>query len=276
MTNSSPPNVRVSEASSTFSRLLSETLGRVSSSSQTTIGSLREVERGGSVGVVLCVDLTEQVLAEAIQAHAQHIISYSPSPPQPLATLSVDDPMGRICLKCAQASVAVHSLEGQGAASGQIASATDWLSAALDLERAGDYFESSRALPISTLVARLKEVLDVRHLRLALGVVVDETNLAKALESCFVQTVALHFGGEDAARALHDCTANVIITSEMAHKDVLAANARGVAVLVAGQSTMERAFLRHLREQLQDEFSDSDWNVKVKCSQVDRNPLAVV
>ena len=68
MTNSSPPNVRVSEASSTFSRLLSETLGRVSSSSQTTIGSLREVERGGSVGVVLCVDLTEQVLAEAIQA----------------------------------------------------------------------------------------------------------------------------------------------------------------------------------------------------------------
>ena len=41
-------------------------------------------------------------------------------------------------------------------------------------------------------------------------------------------------------------------------------------------SEPERAFLRHLREQLQDEFSDSDWNVKVKCSQVDRNPLAVV
>ena len=57
----------------------------------------------------------------------------------------------------------------------------------------------------------------MRHLRLALGVVVDETNLAKALESCFVKTVALHIG-EYGADQLSECSANVIIASEMQHK----------------------------------------------------------
>ena len=55
----------------------------------------------------------------------------------------------------------------------------------------------------------------------------------------------------------------VFLTSEMAHEDVLAANARGIIVLLAGQSTIEQAFLRHLRQKMEEEFSDSDWNVRV-------------
>ena len=80
----------------------------------------------------------------------------------------------------------------------------------------------------------------------------------------------------EGARVLRDCLANVFITSEMSHVDVLEANARGVVVLLTGQSTMERAYLRHLREELHEEFSDSDWQVKVKCSEVDCNPLSIV
>ena len=62
----------------------------------------------------------------------------------------------------------------------------------------------------------------------------------------------------------------------MAHADVIAANAQGVVVILTGQSTMERAYLRSLRQDLHDEFSRSDWNVRVKCSQVDCNPLSIV
>lgn len=57
---------------------------------------------------------------------------------------------------------------------------------------------------------------------------------------------------------------------------VLEANAAGVIVLLAGQSTIERAYLRTLRHELEEEFADADWQVKVKCSHVDCNPLSVV
>lgn len=36
----------------------------------------------------------------------------------------------------------------------------------------------------------------------------------------------------------------VYVISEMVYEDILAANARGVVVILTGQSTMERAYLR--------------------------------
>ena len=59
---------------------------------------------------MLCVDLTEQVLAEAVSMHADVIICYSPMPHHPLTSLSPNDPQGRICLKCAMESIAVFSV----------------------------------------------------------------------------------------------------------------------------------------------------------------------
>ena len=51
-----------------------------------------------------------QVVAEAINAHANHVITYSPTPSAPLRVLSADDITGRICLRCATNAIAVHSL----------------------------------------------------------------------------------------------------------------------------------------------------------------------
>ena len=253
-----------------------------------TIGCLREVERGGAAVIVLCVDLTEQVLAEAVASHADHIICYAPaiSPEQPLRKVSVHDPTGRVVLKCAQEGMAVHSIHTAcaNAPNGLL----DWMAESLaegtctpihpraEEPRAGEgrLLECSRALPLSAVIARLKELLGVRHLRLALGVVVDEPNLTKAQECCFVKTVAIAVG--EGAHVLRDTLANVFVTSEMSHSEVLAANARGVVVLLLGRTTMERAFLAHLRDELQEEWADSDWNVKVKCSGQDCNPLAIV
>ena len=283
-----------------------------------TIGCLREVERGGTAVIMLCVDLTEQVLAEAVALHADHIITYSPMPPQPLRRVSVHDPTGRTVLKCAAEHIAVHSINT--ACANAPRGLADWLATALsdgtsspilphsEICEAGEgrLLECSRALPLSVIIARLKDLLGVKHLRLALGVSVDDDNLAKAMECCFVKTIALQVRSPpesfrpcrrhpankmslplcviaqcfsqvgEGARVLRDCLANVFITSEMSHVDVLEANARGVVVLLTGQSTMERAYLRHLREELHEEFSDSDWQVKVKCSEVDCNPLSIV
>jgi len=251
-----------------------------------TIGSLREAERGGSAVIVLCVDLTEQVLAEAVSMHADYIISYTPVPRNPLPALRVDDPTGRVVLKLAQQSIAVFS--AGSACTNAPRGAASWLAESLasgstrplwphaDDARAGEgrLLECHKATSLSAMINRLKEVLGVRHLRLAMGVLVDEQSLGKALECCFIKSVALQLG--DGASALRGCDANMYVTSEMSHADVLEANAAGVIVLLAGQSTIERAYLRALREELHDEFANAEWQVKVKCSQVDCNPLAVV
>ena len=59
----------------------------------------------------------------------------------------------------------------------------------------------------------------------------------------------------EGASVLRGCDANVYVTSEMSHSDVLAANAQGVVVLLTGHSIIERAYLRTLREDLQEEVS---------------------
>ena len=168
-----------------------------------TIGSLRDAERGGTAVIILCVDLTEQVLAESIASHANAIISYSPVPSEPLRSLRVDDPVGRIVLRCAQQSIAAHSLHS--ACANAPGGAADWLANALgsgvirpivphaDCAEAGDgrLLECDEAQSLSAIIERLKEVLGVRYLRIALGAVVDEQNLARANASCFVKSIAL-------------------------------------------------------------------------------------
>ena len=80
----------------------------------------------------------------------------------------------------------------------------------------------------------------------------------------------------EGASVLRGSGATVMLTSEMRHEEVVEANSNGVVVILAGQSTIERAYLRTLRQELQDELADSDWNCKVRCSQVDLNSLAIV
>lgn len=60
--------------------------------------------------------------------------------------------------------------------------------------------------------------------RLALGGMVDEESIARAQECCYVKTLAVQVG--EGAAVLRGCAADVYITSEMSHSDVLAANAQ--------------------------------------------------
>uniref|UniRef100_A0A7S4FDF8 NIF3-like protein 1 n=1 Tax=Chrysotila carterae TaxID=13221 RepID=A0A7S4FDF8_CHRCT len=251
-----------------------------------TVAALREVDRGNSAAIMLCVDLTEQVLCEALAIHAAFVITYFPMPSHPIRSLSTADVTGRILLNCAQHNLAVYSVHSAcDHAPGGI---NDWLAKSLAPGRSrpivpdvnmpdaglGRLLECEVSTPLSLLVERLKQLLQLRHVRLAFGAIVDEQNLARAQEFCFVKTVAVQVG--EAAAVLQNIAADVMIASEMSHSDIIAANAKGIVVILAGQSTIERGYLGYLSQQLQEEFADSDWNVKVKCSQIDGNPLAVV
>ena len=291
-----PPN-----AASSFTHLISSSLERrfpkkfasAGHTSGLTIGTLREAERGGTAVVVICVDLTEQVLAEAISLHANVIIACSLFPSEPLRSLRVDEPVGRIVLRCAQQSIAAHCLSSACAnAPGGVA---DWLAKSIasgatrpivphaECAEAGEgrLLECNEAISLSAIIARLKDILGVRHLRISLGAVVDELNIAKASDSCFIKSIAVHIG--EGGELLHHLMrqpgaafSGVFLSGEMPHADLLAASAKGIIVVLAGQSTVERAFLRQLRQDLQAEFTDADWNVKIKCSETDCHTLTVV
>lgn len=213
-------------------------------------------------------------------------------PHAPIRTIRTDDIVGRIVLRCAQQSISVHSLHS--AAANAPDGVTDWLAKSIakgasrpviphpDNSEAGEgrLLECDEAMSLSAIIDRIKAVLSVRHLRVALGAVVDEHHFERAAESCFVNQLVVQVGERphflhhvlQHAGAAH---AGIFLTSEMTHARVLAANARGLIVILTGQSTVEHAFMRQLRQDMQDELLNSEWAVKVKCAETSHGLIVV-
>ena len=73
------------------------------------VGLLIGSRRWAAERIMLTVDLTEEVLREAIDADAQMILAYHPPVFQPLKALTDDTPAQRIALEAARAAIAVYS-----------------------------------------------------------------------------------------------------------------------------------------------------------------------
>ncbi|XP_035523627.1 NIF3-like protein 1 [Morone saxatilis] len=116
---------------------------------------------------------------------------------------------------------------------------------------------------VATAIQKMKSHLGLRHLRLALG-------LGQTLESS-VCTVAVCAGS--GASVLNGVKADLYITGEMSHHEVLDAAAKGTNVILSDHSNSERGFLAVFREKLAVRLPDS---VTVVVSKADRDPLEVV
>jgi len=110
------------------------------------VGLLIGSRRWAAERVMLTIDLTEEVLHEAMDADVQMIISYHPPILQPLKALTDDAENQRIALEAARSAIAVYSPHtALDAAPGGV---NDWLAAALG---AGDVraLTGHRSLPES-------------------------------------------------------------------------------------------------------------------------------
>ncbi|XP_073684251.1 NIF3-like protein 1 [Garra rufa] len=116
---------------------------------------------------------------------------------------------------------------------------------------------------VSTAVQKMKTHLGLPHLRLALG---DQ----QTLESV-VKTVAVCAGS--GASVLQGVRADLYITGEMSHHEVLDAVSAGRSVILSDHSNSERGFLSRFRQRLTARL---DKTVTVEISQRDRDPLQVV
>uniref|UniRef100_F7FUK4 NIF3-like protein 1 n=1 Tax=Monodelphis domestica TaxID=13616 RepID=F7FUK4_MONDO len=116
---------------------------------------------------------------------------------------------------------------------------------------------------LATMIERIKGHLKLAHLRLALGV-------GRTLESP-IKVVALCAGS--GSSVLQGVEADLYLTGEMSHHDVLDAAAQGINVILCEHSNTERGFLSELQDTL---TAHLEYKVNIILSETDRDPLQVV
>ncbi|XP_047464134.1 NIF3-like protein 1 [Mugil cephalus] len=121
----------------------------------------------------------------------------------------------------------------------------------------------AQPVTVAEAIEKMKSHLGLSHLRLALG-------WGQTLESS-VSTVAVCAGS--GASVLNGVKADLYITGEMSHHEVLDAAAKGTSVILSDHSNSERGFLAVFRERLAVRLPGS---VTVMVSKADRDPLEVV
>lgn len=119
------------------------------------------------------------------------------------------------------------------------------------------------AVSLKVVVQRLKQHLGLLHVRLALGV-------GKTLDS--LVTVAAVCAGSGSS-LLQGVDADLYLTGEMSHHEVLDAIARGTSVVLCEHSNTERGFLLELKDTLAALLENK---VQVVVSKKDQDPLEVV
>lgn len=119
------------------------------------------------------------------------------------------------------------------------------------------------SVSLAIMIERIKTHLKLSHLRLALGV-------GRTLESQ-VKVVALCAGS--GGSVLQGVEADLYLTGEMSHHDVLDAASKGINVILCEHSNTERGFLSELQEMLGVHFENK---INIILSETDRDPLRVV
>ena len=268
----------------------------------------RGVARAGGGGaaagappqVFLTNDLTERVLAEALSLDPQPdiIVTYHPTPFRSFKKLGNGDPTGRIVLDLVRRGVAVYS--PHTALDSVAGGVNDWLASGMGkgtvtavqpadapadaaggaddapVQGQGRVVALDEPVPLTELVARVKAHLGLDHVRVAdagLRGGGDEGGGEGGDGLRLVRTVALCAGA--GASVLRGCAADVWLTGEMSHHEVLGAVHAGTAVVLTEHSNCERGYLPVLSGKLLTELGGPD-AATITVSAVDEDPLRVV
>lgn len=221
--------------------------------------------------VLLTIDLTPEVAAEAIAGRADLVVAYHPPIYRPLKRLAADGGVQEGLLRVATAGIAVYS--PHTALDAAPSGLADWLAermlggdAPKELRPCGDgefgrVIELGKSLPFRTLLQRCKRTFGVRTLQVAAP--------ARPVRSVRTIVVAAGAGGS----ILRGVRADVWVTGELSHHDALAAVAAGTTVVLAGHSNTERGFLKVLQRRLREPLGGE---LDVRVARSDRDPFTVV
>lgn len=231
--------------------------------------------------VLLTIDLTEPVFAEAVERDADFIVSYHPPIFTGMKRLTPARPQSRVILGAIAQGIPIYSPHTALDAAPQ--GMTDWLldglgpmvvrkaiQPALSFEDVGGpaigvgrIGELAGAEPLSELIGRLKSWLNLQHVRVAAP---DEHAAGLPIKEIAVCPGA---GGSvfENVRGIE-----LFVTGEMRHHDVLAMVSRGASVILTEHTNTERGYLQVLRRRLEAVLD----GVEVVVSRIDRDPLRVI
>ncbi|NXT00592.1 NIF3L protein, partial [Jacana jacana] len=115
---------------------------------------------------------------------------------------------------------------------------------------------------LSDIIVRIKSHLKLPHIRLAMGMGKTQESLVKKAALC----------AGSGSSVLKGIEADLYLTGEMSHHDVLDAVANGISVILCEHSNTERGFLSELRDMLASHLLNK---INIIVSEKDRDPLQV-
>lgn len=250
------------------------------------VGLLLEPVAGAEVHrVLLTIDLTAAVASEALQHGCDLVVAYHPPIFGALSRLTQGNARERSLLQLLQAGVAIYSPHtALDAVHGGV---NDWIADGLGkahrsaiepaallsgkskagkselskLEGQGRLLQFERPQRLSLLLPRIKKHLGLSHLRVA---------AAAPHEAVSISSVALCAGA--GGSVLSAVRADLLLTGEMRHHDILAALERGSSVVLTEHSNSERGYLPRFARRLQGQLGRG---VKVRVSGHDREPIGI-
>jgi dinuclear metal center YbgI/SA1388 family protein len=235
----------------------------------------------GANVVVLTIDLTPSVLEECIANHAEVIISYHPPIFAPMKHLTLKSVKESIVLRTIVQGMSIFSPHTSiDAAIGGI---NDWLAHAIDakgsvcpIEPAADHLNlpgagmgrvltTAAPMTLPHVVDRLKQNLGLPTVRVA------KPHEWSPQHS--IHRIAICAGSGSSVFRKLSVDVDLVVSGEMGHHEVLAANGNNQAVVLCEHTNSERGFLSDvLAPFLRNELGES---TQVYVSEADRDPLVV-
>lgn len=253
---------------------------------------LAKFENATGGRVLLTIDLTPSVVAEALRKEINVIVAYHPFIFSGLKSITLRDPKQAALLQLVQSGVSVYC--PHSALDACTNGLNDWLCDMVAPASANDvtvpitpdqnnpnvgvgrFRTFGAATTLEAAVAGIKKATGIPSLRLALP---DEMRQLP-LSQIRIGSVATCAGsGSSVFRGLkRNQTPDLILSGEMGHHDVLGFIQRGSVVILCEHTNSERGYLKaHLQGTLAKELeAASVKEVEIFVSEVDEDPLTMV
>jgi dinuclear metal center YbgI/SA1388 family protein len=240
--------------------------------------------------VLLAIDATDAVVEEAARERAELLVAYHPVLFEGAKRLRGHRPAEARVVRLLEERIAVYS--PHTALDAALGGLNDWLAEGLGAGATEAWPPAregapgarpgivrirrlARPAPLEALVARVKARLGIASVRVARAAPAGTSPKRTARSAPRtaeppVTTAAVCAGA--GGSVLRDVPADLLVTGEMRHHDILAARARGASVIVCDHSHTERAYLPVLAARLRRALGRG---VEVFLSTSDREPLAI-
>ncbi|MBU5675721.1 Nif3-like dinuclear metal center hexameric protein [Alkaliphilus sp. MSJ-5] len=236
-----------------------------------------------SVTVVLtALEITEDILDEAIKNNVNMIVTHHPMIFSPLKNITKEDMKGKLIYKAIQNNISIYAAHTNiDAASGGL---NDYIADRLNikdtkiLEEVGDNIypieneESSSGIgrvgrlnnpkTLAELVTEIKEQINIKYIR-----------VAGDLEATIENVAVINGSGADLIQSAIYKGCQCVITGDVKYHDAQDAISQGINVIDIEHYHSEKFFANFLADYLSDEVRKRGLNVNIIASSIDINPF---